>query len=131
MINKPDKLICEDCNKYPGLIADECPSFMAMVIDGKNYVKCLRNDIMRKMMLYEYPTPSIKSDGTRDKDRDAWWEEGKKRLAACIEKQKARKFPFARKAWYGYTPCGLISWYKSNEHKLPLDFTEKEDSCHN
>ncbi len=50
----------------------------------------------------------------------------RKRLAECIKRQKVRKFPYTRKAWYGYKPRGLINWYKTNEHRLPLDFTEKE-----
>ncbi len=58
-----------------------------------------------------------------------WIQEATKRLDACIKKQKARKFPYVGKAWYGYKPCGLLGWYKANEHKLPLDFTEKETSC--
>ncbi len=60
-----------------------------------------------------------------------WIQEASKRLDACIKKQKERKFPYVRKAWYGYTPCGLISWYKANEHRLPLDFTEREVAWQN
>ncbi len=34
---------------------------------------------------------------------DTWdMKAARERLDACIKRQKARKFPYARKAWYGY-----------------------------